>query len=210
MNKPLLNRLSLALAFALVTLTFAGQAMASEEAGIKLGDAYPSGSVEMLGVDGKTLTIDAAKGEKGTLVIFTCNHCPYVKAWDTRIAELGNTYSKKGIGVIAINSNDPTTYADDGLDGMKERAASLSLEYPYVVDATSEVAVAFGATKTPEAFIFDAAGKLVYHGTIDDNSEDASAVTKTYLKDALEAVIAGTAVAKAETKAMGCGIKFRK
>jgi thioredoxin-related protein len=148
-------------------------------------------------------------GQKGTLVIFTCNACPYVKGWESRTVELGNAYAGKGIGVIAINANDPKVVADDGYDQMVGRAKERGIQYPYVVDATSEVARAFGATRTPEAFLFDAQGKLVYHGTIDDNVESPEKVSKTYLKDALEAVSAGKDVAVKETKAIGCGIKWR-
>src|SRR5262249_55561285 len=131
------------------------------------------------------------------------------KGWEERIVTLGNTYSKKGIGVIAVNSNDPSVAAEDGFEAMQDRAKARGMEFPYVVDATSGVAKAFGATRTPEAFLFDTGGKLVYHGTIDDNMQAPDKVTATYLKDALEAVSSGKEVAVKETKAMGCGIKFR-
>ena len=108
-----------------------------------------------------------------------------------------------------MNSNDPKVAAGDSFDGMQVRAKERGMQFPYVVDATSNVARAFGATKTPEAFLFDKDGKLVYHGTIDDNGEDAAKVEKWYLKDALEAVAGGKDVAVKETKSIGCGIKFR-
>jgi peroxiredoxin len=174
------------------------------------GDAIPSTETKLENVDGKKLSIAEVAGEKGKLVIFTCNHCPYVKAWEDRIAALGNEYSKKGIGVIAINSNDPAKNPEDGLEGMKERAEDKKLGFPYAVDADSSVAKAFGATKTPEVFLFDATGKLAYHGAVDDNSGDATAVKDHYLKNALEAVVNGKPVEVAETKALGCGIKFRQ
>jgi len=142
--------------------------------------------------------------------VFTCNHCPWAKAWETRIVELGNTYRKKGIGVIAINSNDPDAYPEDSFAEMQTRAKQRKIAYPYVVDASSNVARAFGASHTPEAFVFDASGKLVYHGGIDDNAKEPNKVTQRWLRDALSAVSAGKPVAMAETKAFGCGIKFRK
>jgi peroxiredoxin len=92
---------------------------------------------------------------------------------------------------------------------MQQRAKEAGMKFPYVVDATSSVAKAFGATRTPEAFLFDKNGKLVYHGAVDDNKEDPKAVTNPYLKNALDAVVAGTDVAVKETKSIGCGIKFR-
>src|SRR5690606_37612282 len=155
-------------------------------------------------------TIASAKGEKGTLVIFTCNHCPYVKAWQERTVALGNAALEQGVGVIAINSNDPTDYPDDDMDGMKARAKDAGMTYPYVVDATSDVARAYGATKTPEFFLFDADGKLVYHGALDDNGKSADEVKETWLADAVAAVASGKKVEVATSKAMGCSIKFRK
>jgi peroxiredoxin len=176
---------------------------------LAIGQSAPSADVKMMGVDGKSLSIADVKGAKGTLVIFTCNSCPWVKAWESRIAELGNTYSRQGIGVIAINPNDPAAKAEDDLPVMKERAKTLGLKFPYVVDATSDVARAFGATRTPEAFLFDAGGKLVYHGAVDDNAHKPAEVTVRWLNDALTATAGGKAVAVKETKSLGCTIKFR-
>lgn len=184
-------------------------AVAPALAGIAVGDPIPSADVAMKSVDGKELTLAAAKGAKGTLVVFTCNHCPFAKAWEDRIVELGNAYASKGIGVVAINSNDPKVNTEDGYEQMVARSNEKKMAFPYVVDATSGVARAFGASKTPEAFLFDAGGKLVYHGTIDDNAREPEKVVERYLADALDAVVAGKAPAKAETKALGCSIKFR-
>lgn len=177
-------------------------------AGIGIGDSIPTATVKMKNVDGKELSIADVKGEKGTLVVFTCNHCPFAKAWEGRIVELGNSCAKRGIGVIAINSNDPAEYAEDSYDQMQKRAKDHGYQFPYVVDATSDVARAFGASRTPEAFLFDKTGKLIYHGAVDDNKE-AGKVGQRYLKDALDALVAGKDVAVKETKAVGCSIKFR-
>ena len=176
--------------------------------GLKLGDKAPMTGTKMKNVDGKQLSIADATGKNGTLVVFTCNHCPFVKAWETRIVALGNEYSKRGVGVIAINANDPAIQAPDSYEEMQTRAKERGFKFPYVVDATSDVARAFGATRTPEFFLFDKDGKLVYHGALDDN-KDASKASQHYLKDALEAVLAGKPVEVAETKAIGCSIKFR-
>jgi len=160
-------------------------------------------------VDGKSVSIADARGKAGTLVIFTCDHCPFARGWEKRIAELADTYSKKGVGVILINANDPAKYPEDDFAGMQARAKQLGLQVPYVVDETSGVARALGASVTPEAFLFDKNGKLAYHGTIDDNHRDAGAVKAHYLKDALDAVLEGHPAPVAETKGIGCGIKFR-
>jgi peroxiredoxin len=176
---------------------------------LALGAKVPLATTKMKNVDGKMLSIADVAGKAGTLVIFTCNHCPFAKGWEQRIAELGATYAKKGIGVILVNANDPAMHAEDDFAGTQARAKSLNLAVPYVIDDTSNVARAFGASVTPEAFLFDAGGKLAYHGTIDDNHRDPTKVEKRYLKDALDAVVAGKAPAVRESKGLGCGIKFR-
>jgi peroxiredoxin len=160
-------------------------------------------------LDGKPVAIADVRGKAGTLVIFTCNHCPFARGWERRIADLANGYSKKGIGVILINANDPAKYPEDDFAGMQARAKQLGLQVPYVMDETSGVARALGASVTPEAFLFDKNGKLAYHGAIDDNHRDAGAVKAHYLKDALDAVLEGHPAPLAETKGIGCGIKFR-
>src|SRR5215472_1018139 len=174
-------------------------AAGTARAELAIGDAIPMKDVKMTGVDGKAVTLAGVAGKKGTLVVFTCDHCPWAKMWQTRVTEIGNAAGKAGIGMVAINSNDPTEYPEDGMDGMKARAKELGIKFPYVVDATSDVARTFGASRTPEAFLFDASGKLVYHGTVDDSPRDAAAVKDAYLKDAVNAVSTGKTVTTAET-----------
>lgn len=187
-----------------VALSITGSAFA-----LSIDDKVPATAtnVKMKGVDGHELSIADVAGKSGTLVVFSCNHCPFVKAWQGRIASIGNAAAGKGVGVIVINSNDPTEYPEDSYGEMQARAKQLGFTFPYVVDATSGVARAFDATRTPEAFLFDKDGKLVYHGAIDD-SKEAGAVTKRFLQDAVEAVAAGKDVPVKDTKFVGCGIKF--
>jgi peroxiredoxin len=198
---------SLAFAATLFAATTAGAEDAARP--LALGEAAPMRDVKMENVDGRTLSIADVAGTKGTLVVFTCNHCPWAKMWEGRVAAIGNAAIKRGVGVIAINSNDPAMNAGDGIEGMKARAKQLGLKFPYVVDATSDVARAFGATRTPEVFLFDARGALVYHGTVDDNAKEPKSVKEHWMRSAVEAVAAGKPVAVAETKALGCTIKFR-
>jgi peroxiredoxin len=196
---------------AVAALALAAPVLADDAApkALAMGAAIPMADQKMKNVDGKEVAVADVKGAKGTLVIFTCNACPWAKAWEDRIVALGNEYKGKGVGVIAVNANDPGKVAEDGYDQMKTRAAEKKFGFPYVVDATSNVARAYGATRTPEAFLFDAQGKLVYHGTIDDNAQEPEKVSTRYLADALAAVSSGKEIAVKETKAMGCGIKFR-
>jgi hypothetical protein len=186
-------------------------AWAQESKPLALGSVAPLATTKLKNpVDGKTVTIADAKGPKGTLVVFTCNDCPFAKAWEPRIVELANTYSKKGFGVLLVDANDPSIAKADTPELIKARHQDRAMTVPYVIDESQAVARAFGASRTPEAFLFDKAGKLAYHGTIDDNSKEPDKVTKHYLKDALDAVSAGKAPPVAETKSMGCGIKFKK
>ena len=209
MHRTVRNARHLATA-ALTLLVLAAPARAQ----LAIGDVMPMGDVKMKNVSGKDVTLAANGGKQGTLVVFTCNACPWAQKWQTRVAEIGNSALKAGLGVVAINANDPSVNAEDGYKQMQQRAKDLGFKFPYVVDATSDVARAFGATRTPEAFVFDAGGYTQPGAspntlTVDDNANDAAAVKEAWLKDAVSAVSEGKAVSVAETKAMGCGIKFR-
>lgn len=176
---------------------------------LALGATIPMADAKLRNVDGKDVTIASLKGKKGTLVIFTCNACPWAKKWESRVAKIGNDALKRGLGVVAINANDPERNKEDGYDVMQARAKQQGMKFPYAVDRTSDIARAFGASRTPEVFLFDATGALAYHGAIDDNADDAAKVTKPYLENAIAAIAAGKTVGTAQTKALGCSIKFR-
>ena len=196
----------LVLLLATGSIAVAGEGAATT---LAIGASAPMADTKMKNVDGTELSIQAMTGQKGVLVIFTCNECPWAKAWEERIVALGNASGARGVGVIAINSNDPVFAPGDNFEAMQRRARERGMQFPYVVDVGSKVAKAFGATRTPEVFLFDASGKLVYHGTIDDNAKEPDKVKVSYLKDALDAVAAGQPVPVAETKALGCSIKAR-
>jgi hypothetical protein len=182
--------------------------MAAERLG--LGDPMPSRTVEMQNVDGKMLTLEGVAGKQGTLVVFSCNHCPFVKAWQSRMVAIANKVATRGVGVMVVNSNDPKAFPTDNLEHMQQQAAEAGYAFPYVVDATSGVARSFGAARTPEVFLFDGKGMLVYHGAIDDNPYKPQKVKKHYLSDAVTALVAGEEIAEPETRSVGCSIKFRK
>jgi len=203
-----LAHVTLALGLAMV----AAPAFAQDDSGpkpLELGSTAPMATAALKNVDGKSITLATAAGKKGTLVFFICNHCPWVKAWQTRIAAVGNAARSKGVGVVAINANDPSAYPEDGYAEMQKRAKQLGYKFAYAVDPTSDVARAFGASHTPEVFLFDASGKLVYHGAVDDNAHEPKSVEHRWLEEAVNAVVAGKPVPVAETKALGCGIKYR-
>lgn len=182
---------------------------APDEGALAIGSPIPLADAPMKSVDGHDVSIASVAGKKGTLVLFVCNHCPWVRMWQERFARIGNDAVKRGIGVIAVNSNDPEVFPGDAWAPMKGKAKSWGVKFPYVMDERSDVGRAFGATHTPEAFLFGADGRLVYHGAVDDNAHDARAVEHAWLRDAVDAVADGKAVPVAETKAMGCGIKLR-
>lgn len=177
----------------------------SEE--LAIGASGPEFS--LLGTDGKTYSLADYKGKKGVAVIFTCNACPYAKAFEDRIIKLANTYQPKGIVFVAINPNDPGQVPKDSYEDMIKRAKEKAFVFPYVYDSTSAVAAAYGAKVTPHIFLLDGNFKLVYRGRIEDETEAKK--SKSFdLKNALNALLAGKKITTAETRAFGCGIKWRK
>ncbi len=182
---------------------------AAKDTLLALGAKLAAADAQLLTVEGAPTKLADHVGAKGTLVIFTCNHCPYAKAWEARLVEAGNQLVPQGIAVVAINPNDPVAYPEDDAETMKARISATGMKFPYLVDPTSNVARAYGATKTPEFFLFDANQILVYRGALDDNAYEPAKVSKTYLMDAAKALLGGTPIAEPSTKALGCSIKFR-
>lgn len=177
---------------------------------LSLGSPLPLADVKMRDISGKSLSLNEAKGKEGLLVIFSCNTCPWVVAWEDRYVSLSNEFSPKGIGVIAVNSNASYFDGVDSFEAMQEHAKENGYNFYYTVDEKSQMAKAFGATRTPHIYLFDKQGTLVYRGAIDDNAKDAQKVEKTYLADAMNSILAGEPIAEASTKAFGCTIKFAK
>lgn len=162
------------------------------------------------GVDDKTHSLSDYAGKKAVVVMFNCNHCPYVRAWEDRMIAIQADYAGKGVQLISINANDPVKYPDDDLPKMQERAAEKGFNFPYLQDTTQEIARAYGAERTPEVFVFDQGGILRYHGAIDDNHEDPDAVSQPYLRAALDAILAGQQPATTQTPPRGCTIKWKE
>ncbi|MBP8975038.1 MAG: thioredoxin family protein [Anaerolineae bacterium] len=162
------------------------------------------------GVDDATHSLAALLADhKAVAVIFSCNHCPYVRAWEDRMIAIQSDYAARGVALVAINANDATRYPDDDFASMKKRAAEQGFNFLYLRDETQEVARAYGATHTPHVFLLDSEGVLRYRGAIDDSYEDPASVEFPYLRDALEAVLAGQAPKIAITDAVGCTVKWK-
>jgi thioredoxin-related protein len=175
---------------------------------IDLGTTIPNADKKMLSVgDDKRISLNDQKKNNGLLVIFSCNTCPYVIAQEERILDVQQKAERMQIGVVIINSNEGKRESDDSQAEMKSYAKKQKYTAPYVIDSMSVMADAFGATRTPECFLFDKDGKLVYRGSIDDSPKDASAVKQHYLLDAMTAVSKGNAVAVGTTVSSGCTIK---
>jgi peroxiredoxin len=174
---------------------------------IKIGDkAVP---FELPGVDGEAHSLADYADKEVVVLAFSCNHCPYVRAWEDRMIQIQADYADQGVQLLAINANDAQKYPDDSFPKMQERAQTKNFNFPYLHDESQEVARFYGAERTPEFFVFDSGGILKYHGALDDNYDDPQAVQHQYLRDALEAVLAGQAPAVMETPPVGCTIKWK-
>ncbi|MFO0669414.1 MAG: thioredoxin family protein [Polyangiaceae bacterium] len=173
---------------------------------MKLGDPCPD--FRLPGTDGKEHTLDEFRGQL-LVVVVSCNHCPYVVAYETRMVALAREFSGRGVDWVAINANDVARYPEDGMPKMVERAAARGFPFPYLRDDTQSTVRALGARFTPEVFVFDAARALRYHGRIDDNHRDEARVTSPDLRNAVDALLAGRTPAVAETVPVGCSVKWR-
>lgn len=180
-------------------------------------NGYEPGSTavdfKLKNIDKKQVSLADYKSAKGFIIVFTCNHCPFAKAYEDRIIALDAKYKKLGYPVIAINPNDSASHPDDSWPEMVKRAKKKKFTFPYLYDETQEIAKAYGATKTPHIYLLHKENNALivkYTGAIDDNSDDASKVKDKYLENALTELIAGKEVTVKTTKAIGCGIKWKK
>jgi peroxiredoxin len=175
---------------------------------LSIGSIAP-GFRDLPGTDGRKYSSEHFADKKILVIVFSCNHCPYVQAYEDRMISLQREYGPKGIQLIAINSNETVNYPEDNFNEMVKRAKRRGFNFPYLRDDDQSVATAFGATHTPEFFVFDETRKLRYHGKMDDNYQDPSAVKARYLLDAIDALVAGKSVREAETHSIGCTIKWK-
>jgi peroxiredoxin len=175
---------------------------------LPLGTAAPD--FRLPDTNGKMVSLSDFKEAPALLVVFMCNHCPYVKLIRSGLAQLGRDYQVRGVAVVAINSNDVANYPQDSPARMKVEAASAGYNFPYLFDETQAVAKSYHAACTPDLFLFDAAQRLVYRGQFDDaRPGNGVAVTGKDLRAALEGVLSGKPLAKEQKPSVGCNIKWK-
>ncbi len=174
---------------------------------LNLGDRAPG--FDLPAVDGKSYSLEDFSGSGVLVVVISCVHCPYVRAWEDRLIDLQRKYHDRGVSFVLINANDEVRYPQDSFAAMQAHAREKSYPFPFLRDESQEVARGYGAERTPEVFVFDRERRLVYHGAPDDNYEEPDQVRHAYLKEAIEAVLAGEAVAIAGTPPVGCSVKWR-
>jgi peroxiredoxin len=165
-------------------------------------------------IDGSKVSLNDYQDQKGVILIFTCNHCPFSVAYEDRIIALHEKYAEQGFPVVAINSNDASQYPADSYEKMIDRYKEKNFPYVYLHDETQKIAQAYGALKTPHVYLLkkdaELGWKVVYIGAIDDNSDEPEAVKNKYLENALTEVLVGKQVSNSLTKAVGCSIKWKK
>lgn len=174
---------------------------------LEIGSELLLSEVKMKNINGKVVSIKDVVGKNGVLVMFSCNTCPWVIKNQSRTNAISEYAKKKNVGVIVINSNETQRDDVDSFEEMLKYSENQKYSWPYVIDADSKVADAYGATKTPEIFLFNSKNKLVYKGAIDDNPGDVKGVKREHLKSAIDEMIEGKDVTVKESRSMGCSIK---
>lgn len=173
---------------------------------LPIGADMPKADVKLKDISGTEVSLKDAVRKNGVLVMFSCNTCPYVHRYQRRTKEIATYALKNDIGVILLNSNEGNRDSDDSFEAMKEYAKEQGYNWYYAMDQKNALADAFGATRTPESFLFNKDNKLVYHGAIDD-SADESAMKRSHLHIAMDEMLAGKEVSVKTTRFIGCGIK---
>jgi peroxiredoxin len=172
----------------------------------ELGKDIPE--FKLPGIDGKQYSRQDFLNEKPIVFMFICNHCPYVKAIEDRLIQLGSDCKKMGINVVAICSNDPKNYPEDNFENLKKRAIEKKYPFVYLHDPDQNIAKLFDAVCTPDFFVYDSNAKLAYRGRLDDSWKDAQKVTKRELFNALQILSSGKILNEPQTPSMGCSIKW--
>jgi len=169
----------------------------------------PAPDFNLPGTDDKSYSLESFKDKKVLVVIFMCNHCPYVKAVLRRLINLQNEFAERSVQLVGINVNDANNYPDDSPENMKALAEKKDLPFPYLFDATQESAKAYDAVCTPDIYVYGEERKLLYRGRVDDNWQHPDEITRHDLKDAIEAILADQAVNDDQVSSIGCSIKWK-
>ena len=174
---------------------------------LPIGSAIPKADLKVKDVSGKLLSLSDIKTGTGLLVMFSCNTCPYVIKNQDRTRDIGAYAKSKNLGFIVLNSNEGNRESQDSYSAMQQYATDQQYNWPYAVDYNNVLADAFGATRTPECFLFDSNARLVYHGAIDDSPADPSKIQRTHLKEAINEILSGKDVTVKQSRSVGCSIK---
>jgi peroxiredoxin len=177
---------------------------------LSLPGGSPAPDFDLPGVDGAHHRLGDYADRQALVLIQSCNHCPFVQAWENRINAVARDYADRGVAVVAVCSNDAEAFPEDSFEEMVKRAEEKKFAFDYLHDEEQRLARALGATRTPEVFVFDRDRRLAYHGTVDDSRDDEGAVTRAYLRDAVDAVLADREPAITETSPQGCFVKWRR
>ncbi len=174
---------------------------------VPLGNPAPS--FELSGIDGEVYSLESFSDKNVLVVIFMCNHCPYVKAVLQRLIDLQEETGSQGVQLVGINSNDAKRYPDDSFENMKKIADEKVMNFPYLFDGSQETAKAYEAMCTPDIYVYGPERKLLYRGRIDDNWEYEEKVVRRNLKEAIDCIVAGKEVPDEQVPSMGCSIKWK-
>lgn len=194
----------------LLMLTISPSVVAQSPKGYSLGDAVTD--FRLKGVDERPVTLADYKDQRGVIVVFTSNHCPFARAYEDRLISLDRKFSAQGYPVLAVMSNDPKAYDDDSFQNMQARSRSKNYSFAVGMDETQATAKAFGVTRTPEVFILKQTGGqfiVEYMGTVDDSPQDAASVQRRYVDEAVSGLLAGRPVQSPITKPIGCAVKWK-
>lgn len=211
-NKIFVNKILKSITIVAVVLlvsAFAVNKMVSVEKGYDIGDIATD--FKLMNIDGKMVSLSDYEDAKGFIVIFTCNTCPYAVLYEDRIEALNKKYVSKGYPVIAIMPNNTDIMPGDNMEAMKVRAREKGFTFPYLIDEGQKTSPQYGATKTPHVYVLQKTDKgnvVKYIGAVDNNYKDASAVTKRYVENAVDALLKGDEVTETKTRAIGCSIKI--
>lgn len=193
--------------FGILPLTILGLFLSGHSGILPIGAPIPNPEVKMKDISGKDISFKDAMQKNGLLVMFSCNTCPIVKRYQTRSNELCKYATQKQVGVILLNSNEAYRDNGDSYEDSKAYGQQNKYTWHYVMDEQSKMADAFGANRTPEIFLFNSDGKLVYHGAIDDNSDSEEGVTRRHAQIAIDELVGGKDISTKETRSVGCTIK---